>query len=53
MDKTNSSNTITNSKEHPFGLAWLDSSYLETLLPGSPWQNVNILIFFKNYNFNL
>ena len=34
-------NTISAiSKDNAFGLAWLDSSYLETLLPGSPWQNV-------------
>jgi hypothetical protein len=32
----------SDSKEHPFGLTWLDSSYLETLLPATPWQNVKI-----------
>ena len=44
MDKKNTSISAENgpefAKEHPFGLAWLDSAYLETLLPGSPWQNV-------------
>jgi hypothetical protein len=29
-----------NDKERPFNLAWLDSSYFETLFPGTPWQNV-------------
>jgi hypothetical protein len=39
----------SSSNEHPFALAWLDSAYLETLLPGSPWQNVakTLMLFFK------
>ncbi len=42
------------AKEHkldtPFGLPWLDSSYLEALLPGTPWQSVSsILKQFKMY----
>jgi hypothetical protein len=28
-------------KEKPFNFAWLDSSYFETLFPGTPWQNVS------------
>lgn len=26
---------------HPFGEAWLDSCYQETLLPNGPWQTVS------------
>ena len=28
--------------ERHFNLPWLDSSYYETILPVTPWQNVNI-----------
>lgn len=45
-DNTNLDVNI-NTKEHPFGLAWLNSSYLETLLPGTPWQNASFKIVFK------
>jgi len=27
-------------KEKPFSMAWLNSSYLETLFSTTPWQNV-------------
>jgi hypothetical protein len=32
------------SKEKSFEVEWLNSSYLETLLPGSPWQNVSDIL---------
>ena len=28
-------------KDKPFNLAWLNSSYFETLFSNTPWQNVN------------
>ena len=31
-------------KEKPFNLAWLDSSYFETLFPSTPWQNINDML---------
>lgn len=31
---------IEKDKDRPFNHAWLDSSYFETLLPSTPWQNV-------------
>ncbi len=36
-------------KDSPFNLAWLDSSYYETLLPGTPWQDVKKIIFISLY----
>ena len=32
-------------KDSQFNLTWLDSSYYETLLPGTPWQDVKKIIF--------
>lgn len=32
------------NKEKSFDVEWLNSSYLETLLPGSPWQNVSDIL---------
>ncbi|RNA12572.1 hypothetical protein BpHYR1_009056 [Brachionus plicatilis] len=35
---------MANKTEKPFGLNWLDSSYYETLLPSTPWQNIYDMI---------
>lgn len=31
---------MTDKSEKPFNLNWLDSSYYESLLPTTPWQNI-------------
>jgi hypothetical protein len=37
--------TLQQDTERPFNMPWLDSSFYETILPVTPWQNVNIHIF--------
>lgn len=36
--------TMSDKTDKPFGLNWLDSSYFETLLPSTPWQNIYDMI---------
>ncbi len=38
---------IDNSNYLPFNIQWLDSSYQQTCLPDSPWQQVNSRFLFS------
>jgi len=44
-----------NSNSYPFGIQWLDSSYQQTCLPNTPWQQVCFLftwiLYFKKSKF--
>ncbi|CAF0718895.1 unnamed protein product [Brachionus calyciflorus] len=35
---------MTEKEDKPFGMNWIDSSYYETLLPSTPWQNINDIL---------
>lgn len=42
MDYPELPSEMAADKEKTFDQTWIESSYLETLLPSTPWQNVTI-----------